>query len=151
MGVARATGRAVAADLRLFLLEDPQETPVLEVRQGDLLVLGKADVRNAPPGVHAVSGLTGQGLSVLIAEIGDILRARAAGAATITRQRHLVAIGEAVRALELAQNVLEEGDQVPELVAAEVRRCVGSLEALVGRIGVEDYLGEIFSSFCIGK
>jgi len=151
MGVARATGRAVAADLRLFLLEDPQETPVLEVRQGDLLVLGKADVRNAPPGVHAVSGLTGQGLSVLISEIGDILRARAAGAATITRQRHLVAIGEAVRALELAQNVLEEGDQVPELVAAEVRRCVGSLEALVGRIGVEDYLGEIFSSFCIGK
>ena len=151
MGVARATGRAVAADLRLFLLEDPQETPVLEVRQGDLLVLGKADVRNAPSGVHAVSGLTGQGLSVLIAEIGDILRARASGAATITRQRHLVAIGEAVRALELAQNVLEEGDQVPELVAAEVRRCVGSLEALVGRIGVEDYLGEIFSSFCIGK
>lgn len=151
MGVARATSRAEAADLRLFLLDDPNEVPAIEARDGDLVVLGKADARTVPSGMRAVSGVTGAGLTRLITEIGDILRARASGAATITRQRHQVAIVDAVRALDSARNALEGDDSAAELVAADVRRSVAALETLIGRIGVEDYLSEIFSSFCIGK
>jgi tRNA modification GTPase len=36
-------------------------------------------------------------------------------------------------------------------VAETLRAALRHLDALVGRVGVEDILGEIFSSFCIGK
>jgi tRNA modification GTPase len=38
-----------------------------------------------------------------------------------------------------------------EIIAAELREARRFLEALVGKIGVEDILGEIFGRFCIGK
>jgi tRNA modification GTPase len=38
-----------------------------------------------------------------------------------------------------------------ELAADSLRRAMDGMDDLVGRIGVEDLLGEIFSSFCIGK
>ena len=38
-----------------------------------------------------------------------------------------------------------------ELIAEDVRTAVLSLDSLVGYVGVEDLLDEIFSSFCIGK
>ena len=38
-----------------------------------------------------------------------------------------------------------------EIAAEEVRSAVSALKQLVGEIGVEDVLDDIFSSFCIGK
>jgi tRNA modification GTPase len=38
-----------------------------------------------------------------------------------------------------------------ELVADDVRAASQAVDMLVGRIGVEDLLDEIFSRFCIGK
>jgi tRNA modification GTPase len=38
-----------------------------------------------------------------------------------------------------------------ELAAAEVRRAISAMDILVGKLGVEDFLGEIFANFCIGK
>jgi tRNA modification GTPase len=38
-----------------------------------------------------------------------------------------------------------------EVAAETLRHGLRQLDALVGRVGVEDILGEIFSSFCIGK
>jgi tRNA modification GTPase len=38
-----------------------------------------------------------------------------------------------------------------ELVAEDVRLAARALGRLTGRIDVEDVLGEIFASFCIGK
>lgn len=151
LGVERATRRAQGADLRLVILNDPDEAPGLPVRDGDLLVLGKSDQLNHRHDMRKVSGLTGEGIGSLLEEIGKILQARASGAATITRQRHLAALVAAVRALDSARNAVDEGGVVPEVVAADLRSCVRALEGLIGRVGVEDYLEEIFSSFCIGK
>ena len=39
----------------------------------------------------------------------------------------------------------------PELAAESVRTAIRALDSLTGRIDVETILGEIFSSFCIGK
>lgn len=39
----------------------------------------------------------------------------------------------------------------PELVAEDLRRSAAALDRVVGRIGVEDVLGEIFSRLCVGK
>ncbi len=38
-----------------------------------------------------------------------------------------------------------------ERVAEELRLASRALDRLVGRIGVEDVLDEVFGSFCLGK
>jgi tRNA modification GTPase len=50
-----------------------------------------------------------------------------------------------------AMSFLESGPDMYDIVAEELRSSIRALEALVGRIGVEDLLDEIFSSFCLGK
>jgi tRNA modification GTPase len=44
-----------------------------------------------------------------------------------------------------------DGVSAPEVMAEGLRAAVGALDGLVGRLDVEDILGEIFASFCIGK
>jgi len=46
---------------------------------------------------------------------------------------------------------LAAGEGELELASDGLRRAVGDLDVLVGRIGVEDALGDVFSRFCIGK
>jgi tRNA modification GTPase len=47
--------------------------------------------------------------------------------------------------------LLQTLNDTPELAAEEIRKATRSLDSLTGRIDVEAVLGEIFSSFCIGK
>ena len=39
----------------------------------------------------------------------------------------------------------------PELAGDDLRRAAEALGRVTGAIGVEDILGEVFSTFCIGK
>ncbi len=61
LGIDRARQRAASADLRLYLVETVGEVGTLGVakREGDLVMLAKADLRDDGVGV---SGLTGQGI-----------------------------------------------------------------------------------------
>jgi tRNA modification GTPase len=43
------------------------------------------------------------------------------------------------------------GEDMTELAAEEMRTGIRALDALVGRIDVENLLDEIFASFCLGK
>ncbi|GGE20380.1 hypothetical protein GCM10011345_27750 [Gemmobacter megaterium] len=60
-------------------------------------------------------------------------------------------VDQSVEALESAREVLLNGHEGDEIVADALRLAIGFMDDLVGRIGVEDLLGEIFASFCIGK
>jgi tRNA modification GTPase len=44
-----------------------------------------------------------------------------------------------------------DASPAPELAAEEVRLAARALASITGAVDVEDVLGEIFSSFCIGK
>jgi tRNA modification GTPase len=145
IGIDRALQRARAADLRVFLTSD---TPIAGVdpQPEDIVISGKADLTG-----QGVSGKTGQGIVELIDRIGDILQARVANAATVTRERHRLAIDRAIRAMESAAIEVERGADRVELAAAELRVAIRALESLVGRVDVENLLDEIFASFCIGK
>ncbi|MBX2881894.1 MAG: tRNA uridine-5-carboxymethylaminomethyl(34) synthesis GTPase MnmE [Granulosicoccus sp.] len=66
------------------------------------------------------------------------------------RRRHVSALNEAQSAMLSALERLQNHDY-PELAAEELRQAQQSLETIVGRFGSEDLLGQIFSSFCIGK
>lgn len=149
MGIARGLERARLADLRIHLTGGDGAEPEVDLEPQDLVVHGKSDLHRGSG--LAISGITGAGIDGLITRIGEILAKRSAAAATITRLRHRNAVQHALTGLGIAMDMLAEAQANEELVAESLRSVMADLDELVGRIGVEDLLGEIFSSFCIGK
>jgi tRNA modification GTPase len=148
-GIDRALARAQAADLRLFLT-DGSAVPGLELQEDDLVVVGKADTKSGVSGL-AVSGKTGAGVPEVMARIGEILSQRVGAAGALVRERHRVAVTTAIAALAESRAEVVRPDSRVELAAEHLRQAVRALDVLVGRVDVDDLLGEIFASFCIGK
>jgi tRNA modification GTPase len=146
IGIERGRKRAADADLRVFLKAHPDD-PAEGAQSDDIVRLGRADLWSRP----GISARTGEGIDALIAEIEERLTARASGSSAFSRERHFARLAQALAHLDRAG--AEAAGDAPqlELVSEEVRHAVFLLDELVGRIGVEDVLGRIFSSFCIGK
>ena len=148
IGVARARARAGDADLRVLLVDPTGDRPAFDLLEDDIVVETKADLF---PGEGRVSSKTGEGLDALISRIEGVLQQRVPRAGVIIRERQRIALLTAVEALDSAKNWLYSGGDAVELVASDLRSAVHALDLLVGRIGVETLLDEIFASFCIGK
>ncbi|WP_375174056.1 tRNA uridine-5-carboxymethylaminomethyl(34) synthesis GTPase MnmE [Pseudooceanicola sp.] len=148
IGVNRARERALSADLRVFLVE-PGGAPVFPPIDGDIVVVGKADVSGEVEG--SVSGVSGFGLEALVREIGGKLKVLASGSGVATRERHRIAMERARSYLDVASGIVASEVGESELAAEEIRGAVRALESLIGRVDVEALLDDIFSSFCIGK
>ena len=141
LGIERARKRAEKADLRIHLSEDGQrQAPFSE---GDLVIRSKDDLTGIG-GEFGISSLTGKGIAELLDRIYDLLKVRAVDSALISRKRQAEAVRRAVTALDIS-------DVPSEILAEAVRRAGQELASMTGRFGAEDYLDEIFSSFCIGK
>lgn len=146
LGIARARERAAAADLRVFLVEAGDSVERDLVVAEDVVVQAKADVSGA-----GVSGLTGMGVEDLLSRVSGVLEKRVQLTATATHARHRLAMQAALVAMQAAADQLEHDASSGELVAVHLRDAAHALEVLIGRVDVEGLLGEIFSSFCIGK
>ena len=163
LGIERARQAVIEADHVLVLLDatspvmpqlpsiDPHRVSVI-VNKTDLL--DSESVRAVSSdfdAVLAVSALTGEGVKDLQEHLLSL-----AGydqhleGAYSARQRHVVAIEQARDATQGALHRLKE-NTLPELAAEELRIAQQSLQLITGRFDSEDLLGEIFSSFCIGK
>ena len=151
IGITRALARAETADMRLLLTVDGMPPMEFLPKPGDIVLLGKADLSVTHAQAVSVSGKTGAGVTQLLELISAELSGRMVGANTLTRERHRVGALEAISALEMAQVEIAAGSHRTELAAENLRQAIRSLDVLVGRIGVETLLDEIFSSFCIGK
>jgi len=149
MGVERGLERARGADLRVFLLSHPGDTPVFDPDAEDVVVVGKADL--LPAGDDVVSGKTGLGLDRLTARIGSVLSSRAAASGTLVAARQRAAVEAAIGALESAAERLSCAEVAGELVAGDIREALMALDRVAGRFDVEDVLDAVFSTFCIGK
>ncbi len=68
----------------------------------------------------------------------------------MARERHLRALEKAVTYLESADAQLRIGENL-ELVAEDLRLAQVSLGEITGQLTSDELLGQIFSSFCIGK
>lgn len=146
IGIARAIARARSADLRVVLSGGEFDIPI-ELDASDIVVLAKSDL-NVGVGV---SGTTGLGVDDLISQITAVLRDRVGTIGVAMRERHRIAMLQAVEYLDDAQVALASGVFMEDLVAEDIRSAGRAIDSLLGRIDVEDILGEIFSSFCIGK
>lgn len=155
-GVRRARVRAEQADLRLWLRApgDPEGSAADYARPGDLIVATKQDLGEQEFSddltVLSVSIKTGEGLGALHDWIATRLAEDLAGAdfPAVTRERHRLRLTEAVVAVEAGRAAL---DIAPEMAGDDLRRAADALARVTGAIGVEDILGQVFSTFCIGK
>ncbi|ANC54608.1 tRNA uridine(34) 5-carboxymethylaminomethyl synthesis GTPase MnmE [Brevundimonas sp. GW460-12-10-14-LB2] len=155
-GVRRARLRAEHADLRLWVRApgDPDGVAAAYVKDGDLIVATKSDLgAGSGEGEYetlAVSTVTGAGL----AELRDWIAARLAqdlsGAdfPSVTQERHRLRLLEALESVDAARAAL---NVAPEMAGDDLRRAADAMARVTGAIGVEDILGEVFSTFCIGK
>lgn len=153
-GIKRALQRAQSADLTLWLYEmEPNQPliprgPVLLVRTKIDRLESRSKLRAAQE--FAISSKTGEGVDQVLDAIADLAveRMSCLEPALLTLERHRQAFQEAQRALA---SVLLPGATELELVAEDLRHAAAALDRVVGRIGVDDVLGEIFGRLCVGK
>jgi tRNA modification GTPase len=143
---------APPADWRAELRELPPGVPVtLVFNKIDLCGdAPRADESHDPPQIF-LSAKTGGGVSLL----REHLKTRAGylsgeSGALSARRRHLDALRRAKSCVEQAAQTMTETHAF-ELFAEELRRAQLALGEITGEFTSDDLLGEIFSSFCIGK
>jgi tRNA modification GTPase len=148
IGIDRARARAERADLRLVLRaqEDGEVPP--EARPEDIFLVAKQDKSPCPGGI---SGKTGEGVPALIEQITGFFEGKLKSATLISKERHKTAMQLSLVSLRACLEEIERDRELIDIAAEELRSAVHGLESVVGRVGVEDVLDEIFSSFCLGK
>ena len=163
-GIARAQKELDTADLIIRVVDDTEandsEREHIDNGVPEIQVLNKIDLSEraagALPATHivtvAVSAATGAGIDALEAAI---LAALGHYTDTVTtpfsaRERH-VSILQATR--EILQNGIDRFNEsgAGEILAEDLRMAHNTLGEITGVVRADDLLGEIFSSFCIGK
>ena len=147
IGISRALERSSLSDLRIVLTEDGEYPVGLKKRDTDIICIAKDDQGNR----GGVSGKTGAGIDRLKNNIWDILNDKAQYVGIATRERHKSSMVNAKKFLGNAVVSLRDGPEYYDITAEEIRAATSALDSLIGRIGVEDVLDEVFSSFCLGK
>jgi len=130
----------------------PARTPVLVVYNKADLLEGDAAGFVAPAESLTISARDGLGLDRLRGALLRLAGWNPAGESPwLARERHLHALQAAAEHLAVAEEHAQMDDRVLDLFAEELRLAHESLGSITGRFTSDDLLGEIFSSFCIGK
>ncbi|MEM1441660.1 MAG: tRNA uridine-5-carboxymethylaminomethyl(34) synthesis GTPase MnmE [Verrucomicrobiota bacterium] len=161
-GITRSKEQMAQAELILWVidastsaadhepLEFPENTKVIQI-------LNKSDL-----GLHldwkssdgfvlscldpAAAGQLRDHLHEVLVKSGDINTASLSSINT----RHQHCLKRAAEAFAQAAQNLQRGES-PEFVAMDLREGLSAIGDVIGKTDVEEILGEIFSSFCIGK
>jgi len=166
-GIRRSHAAVRRAD-RLLWVVDVETDPAVAAAQVGAMIAGgppvtivqnKIDLRggeaevleiNGMPAVR-ISALTGAGLPLLIDHLKRIAGFAGEGSGTISaRTRHIDALERTRSSLKRAREQLLDAGAL-ELAAEELRSSQAALGEITGEQSSDDLLGEIFSSFCIGK
>lgn len=100
-----------------------------------------------------LSTQTGQGMAQLRQQLLDWVgwQGGSAEGLFMARQRHVHALERVAEHLALARAHLAAETLALDLLAEELRLAQNQLNSITGEFTPDDLLGEIFSSFCIGK
>lgn len=161
-GIRRSKRELEQADVIIWVSSpdvDGSEKYGPEIRP-DLIVAGKCDLtpvqsellRNESPQPSrlALSAATGVGIPELIESLTLMIKERfgAAESAVVVSVRQKEATVESIRMLN---DSLRYDHANLELKAEDIRRAAEVIGRITGRTEVEEWLGVIFSKFCIGK
>ncbi|OGV27618.1 MAG: tRNA uridine-5-carboxymethylaminomethyl(34) synthesis GTPase MnmE [Legionellales bacterium RIFCSPHIGHO2_12_FULL_37_14] len=137
--------------LHLDTLLDKNLTANIKV----LTVVNKIDILpkeagNLPQDAIYISAKTGEGVENLRKEMLKAVGYKKNESLFIARRRHLEALEATKKAINLAQEQINT-THIIELIAEELRQAQLNLSAITGEFSSDQLLGEIFSTFCIGK
>ena len=176
-GINRAWREMESADRILLVVDDNDARdrqadadilwPELHARLSEeipvTIVHNKCDLSGSTPGMEqgatqpgseaviTLSAKTGAGLEVLTNHLKTAMGfTGASDHGFMARRRHLDALLKARESLATGWHQLTE-QGAGELLAEDLRRCHDELGEITGRMTADELLGEIFSSFCIGK
>ncbi|ATG91725.1 tRNA uridine-5-carboxymethylaminomethyl(34) synthesis GTPase MnmE [Methylomonas koyamae] len=162
-GIRRARQEIAKADRVLLLIDSsdaaganldselPAGIAVTKVFNKIDLVGGQPRIEDGPQGTEIhLSVRQGLGLDLLKQHLKLSMGfSEGADNVYVARARHIQALQQAAQAVQNGAEQLQH--QAHELVAEELRQAQTSLSAITGEFSSDDLLGEIFSSFCIGK
>ncbi|MEQ9464268.1 MAG: tRNA uridine-5-carboxymethylaminomethyl(34) synthesis GTPase MnmE [Haliea sp.] len=171
-GIRRAQAEIGSADRVLLVLDMtrenlaappselwPREAGALSSTIPVTVIHNKCDLTGLPPGLdesgeHTVIRLSarqGSGLELLRQHLKDSMGYHDTDSSSFSaRRRHLQALQQAADFLDRGRLQLEEAG-AGELLAEDLRACHDALGRITGKLSSDELLGEIFSSFCIGK
>ena len=171
IGISRAWTEIEQADRIILMLDsnDPDSENIEKVRSEFLsklpnnmpvtIVRNKVDLSGEAVGLKEENGTMTVCLSAQTHQGVDLLREhlkQAMGFQTgmeggfLARRRHLDALEKAAEHLQIGLVQLTEF-HAGELLAEELRLVQANLSEITGQFTSDDLLGNIFSSFCIGK
>ena len=152
IGIDRAKTKAKNSDMRIFLLEnnDLVKNFGLEIKSDDLVFNAKSDLFNSTKKA-GISGKTGDGVNKMLDIVFQKIKNKTRYNSVLINERHKNIIEITISSLTSAQEELKRTNVQIEIVAELLRSSITQLDLLIGKINVEDILGAIFSSFCIGK
>jgi len=174
IGITRSRAAIADADISLVILDAslPLHREDLElldsVPETRIIALNKSDLPNLiderlcdDTGTHSgqldsvvrISALTGSGFEGLTTRIFERLSGDAAAERDdimLTDARQHAAVRKAIGQLSDARGLLEQRE-LEEIVLLKLRGALASLGELTGETLNDDILGQIFSTFCIGK
>jgi tRNA modification GTPase len=138
------------ADLILWCVATDEPEARYEIAPKCLPIATKADLAPVPAGMLATSATTGRGLAELRQQLAqEVCRAgHAALAPSFSRCRHHVEAS--LQHLRQAHAIVI-GEEMPELLALELRLALDELGVIAGAVYTDDLLDRIFGRFCIGK
>jgi tRNA modification GTPase len=159
-GINRSLREVASADIVVWVASpDVEGSDRCELSESpDLIILGKSDLvaqqsrlpRNELRRVIPVSAATGQGLPEFVASLTDLVRQRldVGENPIVVSERQRKATLDSIRILNdsLAHNL-----SGLEMKAEDIRKSAEAIGRITGRTEVEEWLGAIFSKFCIGK
>jgi tRNA modification GTPase len=163
-GIRRAHNEINNADIILLVFDSRDSKANLSIlpdsvkNKPKILVRNKIDLAGNKSSVKKVGNITEISISAKNGDGIDTVReslSEFAGLNSgiegvfVARKRHLDAIEETLEFINSASSQLNSGSS--ELVAEDLRQAGMKLGQITGEFSSDDLLGEIFSSFCIGK
>ena len=152
IGIDRALQKAATSNMRVFLLNtnDMAENFGVVIEPSDLIFCSKSDIQQHKD-YGGISSTTGDGVDGMLSSISNNITKSNSYSSILTNERHRMIIERTTVLLRLVLEEVAASDVRIEIVAENLRLAIVELDFLVGKINVEDVLGDIFSSFCIGK
>lgn len=167
IGIQRAREEIAKADLILWVYDveagieqDRDDLAALPENIPVTLICNKIDrnaakcrknIDNESKVVIGLSAKTGEGMDDLIAHLKRTMGYQGEESGEfIARRRHLDALKKAENHVKSGERALNDSLS-GELLAEDLRQAQMALSEITGEFTADDLLGEIFSSFCIGK
>lgn len=163
-GIKRAWQEVAQADCVLMIVDINHPDDELELQRSIstrlsggvpvITVFNKIDSQGRKPSEQGstvyLSAKSGEGLPLLKNMIKSIVGFQPTEGRFLARRRHLQALDAAKELLLVGQQQLSASN-AGELLAEDLRLAHLALCEITGEFSSDDLLGEIFSSFCIGK